>query len=340
MDALLSPRRRHLLGALGAAALGSACGWRETRAAALRFGGATMGSSYSVQIAGAAIGETAARAAVESAFDAVVGRMSTYDAASELARFNVHRSTTPFAFSADTLTVLERARQVSAVSGGAFDITVAPLVRAWGFGAGASQRGSAPGLEALAAPVGWQRLIVEDGAARKQHPDLQLDLSGIAKGHGVDRAAAALEALGVERYMVEAGGEIRTRGLNADGRPWQIAIERPDAWPQQAYRIVPLQGLSMATSGDYRNYYELDGRRIHHEIDPATQAPVANRVASVSVVHGECMFADAMATALIVMGVERGLALAREQGIAALFIVREPDGSLRDVSSPAFVALA
>jgi thiamine biosynthesis lipoprotein len=233
------------------------------------------------------------------------------------------------------------AQAMSRRSGGAFDVTVAPLVGAWGFGAGASARGALPGIDELAAPVGWWQLTVDTraGHVRKSIAGLQVDLSGIAKGHAVDSAALALEALGVARYMVEAGGEIRTRGRNAEGRPWQIAVERPDAWPQQVHRIVPLQGLAMATSGDYRNFWEVDGRRYCHEIDPRARAPIANRVASVSVVHEECMFADAMATALIVLGLERGLALAREQRLAALFIVREPGGALRDVASPAFLAL-
>jgi thiamine biosynthesis lipoprotein len=139
--------------------------------------------------------------------------------------------------------------------------------------------------------------------------------------------------------MVEAGGEIRTRGLNGDGRPWQIAIERPDAWPQAVHRVLPMSGLSIATSGDYRNFYQQGGRRIHHEIDPAARAPTAHRLASVSVLHEECMAADAWATALFVAGPERGFALAREQRLAALFIVREPGGALRDLASPVFDAL-
>ena len=346
MDALLSPRRRHVIAALGAAALGAACGARPgTRADALHFGGQTMGSTYSVRIAGGPFDgafEAAAQGAVSAAFDDVVRRMSTYDAGSELGRFNRHASTAPFALSVDTLAVLARGQEVAAQSGGAFDVTVAPLVAAWGFGAGASTRGEAPTAAALAAPLGWRQLALDPltGTARKALPGLQADLSGIAKGYAVDRAAQALQALGVERYMVEAGGEIRTRGLNREGRPWQIAIERPDAWPQQAHRIVALQGLAMATSGDYRNFYERDGRRISHEIDPATREPVAHRLASVTVVHEECMFADAMATALIVLGPERGPALARERDVAALFIVRDGDGALRDLASPAFAALA
>ena len=346
MDALLSPRRRHVIAAIGAAALGAACGARPAaRSAGLSFGGQTMGSTYSVRIAGGRLDEalaSAAQEAVSSAFDEVVRRMSTYDANSELGRFNRHAATTPFALSGDTLAVLARGQEVAALSGGAFDFTVAPLVAAWGFGAGASARGDAPSASALQVPIGWRQLALDRvaGNARKSAPGLQADLSGIAKGYAVDRAAQALQALGVERYMVEAGGEIRTRGLNSEGRPWQIAIERPDAWPQQAHRIVALQGRAMATSGDYRNYYELDGRRISHEIDPATRAPVAHRLASVTVVHDECMFADAMATALFVLGPERGLELAHERNLAALFIVRTGDGTLRDLASPAFASLA
>ena len=343
MDALLSPRRRQLLAAFGAAALGSACGWRgEPRA--LRLAGTAMGSTWSARLVGAPFDSAFERRALEAvtgAIDAVVGRMSTFDPASELSRFNAHAATTPFALSADTLAVLARAQGVAAASGGAFDVTVAPLVGAWGFGAGAAARGAPPPPSELGVPLGWRGIVLDarEGTVRKEHPALRLDLSGVAKGYAVDQAALALEALGVERYMVEAGGEIRTRGLNAESRPWQIAIERPDAWPQQVHRIVPLAGLSIATSGDYRNFYlAADGRRIHHEIDPDTRAPAVHALASVSVVHARCTDADAWATALFVRGPERGLALAREQGLAALFIVREA-GGYRDLASPAFDAL-
>ncbi|MCU0940865.1 MAG: FAD:protein FMN transferase [Burkholderiaceae bacterium] len=345
MDALLSPRRRRLLAAIGATALGAACSRPPNRAMpALRFGGQGMGSTWSVRIAGGPFDpalEAAARQAVAEALDGVVARMSTFDPQSEIGRFNRHTAGTAFALSSDTLAVVEHARQVARLSDGAFDPTVAPLVRAWGFGAGASARGGAPTSAELDAAVGWQHLWLDaqGGLARKALPALQLDLSGIAKGHAVDRAAKALDALGASRYMVEAGGEIRTRGLNAEGRPWQIAVERPDAWPPRVHRVVPLQGLAIATSGDYRNFYEQDGRRVHHEIDPTTRAPAAHRLASVSVVHEACRHADAMATALFVMGPERGLALAREQRLAALFIVREPGGGFRDLASPAFAAL-
>jgi thiamine biosynthesis lipoprotein len=164
------------------------------------------------------------------------------------------------------------------------------------------------------------------------------DLSAIAKGYGVDHAARALDALGVANYMVEAGGEVRTRGRNAEGAPWQIAIEAPDAMPQKPWFVVPMSDRSLATSGDYRIFFEQDGRRYCHEIDPGTGRPIDHGVASVSVVAADCARADALATALMVMGETRGAAFASERGVAAYFIVR--DGlHLRARATPAFAAL-
>ncbi len=349
MDALISTKRRTVLQVLGAAALAGGCGNAGTPTAAARpqahFAGATMGTSYHVKLAGAAVPpaqEAAARVAVQAAFDGVVDRMSVHDAASELSRFNRHASSAPFALSSDTLHVLALARAVSEESGGAFDITVGPLVDAWGFGP--SRHATIPPPErvrALMADVGYGRIAIDAsaGTASKHQGGLAVDLSGIAKGYGVDVAAMALEQLGFADYMVEAGGEVRTRGRNAAGRPWQIAIERPDAVPQRAHFVVPLSGQAMATSGDYRIYFEQDGRRYAHEIDPATGGPTDHRLASVSVVAPDCAYADAMATALFVLGPERGPALAARRGVAAFFIVRARDGSFSNQSSPAFVAL-
>jgi FAD:protein FMN transferase len=143
----------------------------------------------------------------------------------------------------------------------------------------------------------------------------------------------------VRHYMVEAGGEVRTRGVNANGEPWRIGIEQPDALPQRARWAVPLSGLAMATSGDYRNYFVEGGRRYSHEIDPVAGEPVRHALASVTVVADDCLQADAMATALIVLGPQRGRALAESTGIAAHFIERGPDGTLRDAMTPAFAAL-
>lgn len=349
MDALLSPRRRALLQALGAAALVAGCGERVAPAAAnrplLHFSGDTMGTTYNVRLAGTALSaerEAEARRAVQGAFDAVVARMSTYDPASELSRFNRHASTAPFALSAELLQVFAVARRVSAETAGAFDVSVAPLVDAWGFGPAKHREvPAAATLARLGDDVGYRMLALDHdaGVARKSQPGLAADLSGIAKGYGVDRAAAALEALGHADYMVEAGGEVRTRGRNAANLPWQIAVEQPDALPPRPRFITPLSGQSMATSGDYRIYFERDGRRYSHEIDPGTREPVTHRLASVSVVASDCTYADAMATALFVLGPERGHALAAERGLAALFIVRTGDGGFADRPTPAFAAL-
>jgi thiamine biosynthesis lipoprotein len=343
MDSLLSPRRRLILQGLSAAALATGCG--PPARASYQFGGPTMGSTYTVKIAGPRLGtagQTAARRAVEDALADVVHRMSAYRDDSELSRFNRHEGQAPFALSADTFAVFRLAQQVSAATDGAFDITVAPVVDAWGFGPGRAQRVvNATELAVLERRVGWRMLTLDESNATvvKARADVRADLSGIAKGYAVDRAAKALDALGLVDYMVEAGGEIRTRGRNGDGRPWQIAIERPDAVPQRAHRIVPLTELAMATSGDYRIYFERDGARYCHEIEPATGLPIRHGLASVTVVAPDCVYADAMATALIVLGPEQGHALAVARNVAAHFIVREGDGGLREFGTPAFAAL-
>ena len=174
------------------------------------------------------------------------------------------------------------------------------------------------------AAIGWQALGVDVAAGTlvKHRAGLRADLSGIAKGHGADAAARALDALGHRDYMIEVGGEVVVRGRNPEGTPWRIGIEAPDAVPQRAHTVVPLLDRAMATSGDYRIFFEQDGRRYTHEIDPATGAPVSHRLASVSVVAADCMHADAWSTALFVAGPVRGPALANELGLAAHFLTR------------------
>ncbi|MBP9908479.1 MAG: FAD:protein FMN transferase [Rubrivivax sp.] len=361
MDTILSPARRRVLRAAGAAGacgtlggLGAltlaGCSERPAGAASatpglLQFSGQTMGTSYVVKLAAAALSATrleALQAGVHDALEGINRGLSLHRADSELMRFNRHASAMPFALSKDFLAVLAAAQQVSELSAGAFDVSVAPLTQAWGFGP--EHRSVVPAaaqIEAGRAAVGWRGLQLDAarGTVTKTHAGLQADLGGIAKGHGVDLAALALEAGGVEHYMVEVGGEVRTRGHNPQGRAWQIGIEEPDAMPQRARSVVPLSGRSLATSGDYRFYFEQDGRRYSHEIDPRTAEPISHGLASVSVVADSCMLADALATALIVMGPERGFALAQQLALPALFIVREPQGGLRDQATPAYAAL-
>jgi thiamine biosynthesis lipoprotein len=348
MDTLLSPRRRTLVAALGAGALLAGCSDGLLAGLARRplasFAGPSMGTTWNAKLAGALADGVAARAegAVASALAGVVDRMSSHLAASELGRFNRHASTEPFAVSRETLEVFLLARAVSEETGGAFDVTVAPAVEAWGFGpSGRSALPTARDLASLASRVDYRHLAIDEraGTLAKARADVRADLSGIAKGYGVDLAARALDALGSKDYLVEAGGEVRCRGANAEGRAWRIGIERPDRERREPLLVVPLAGLSMATSGDYRIFFEHEGRRYSHEIDPATREPVRGDLASVSVACADCGRADALATALFVMGEKRGFEWAADHGEAACFIVRGEDGGLEDRRTHAFAKL-
>lgn len=345
MDMLLSPCRRRLLGALGGIGTLALAGCGGRAGAPRQFGGETMGTSYVVKLAGAALSAArleALQADVHAALDAVNRGMSLYRPASELMRLNRHAATAPLPLSSDLYEVLDAGQRVAELSQGAFDVTVAPLVDAWGFGPQKRREVPAAGeVQARRAAVGYRglRLDAQHRTATKVHAELQADLGGIAKGYGVDRAARAIEALGIEDYMIEVGGEVRTRGRNVAGQPWQIGIEEPDAMPQRARRVVPLAGRAMATSGDYRIYFEQAGRRYSHEIDPRSATPIAHGLASVTVVADDCMTADALATALIVLGPQAGWALAQRQNLAAYFIDRDADGRLQDRATEAFAAL-
>ena len=345
MDTILSPRRRGLvLGAVGALAL-AGCGRppsTNNSSGYLQFGGSTMGSTYTVKLDAAGQDAAALRALVQATLDDIDWRMSLFREDSELSAFNRAEAGVPFAMTEGFAAVLAAAVDVSHWSGGAFDVTVAPLVETWGFGTRKTR--TVPAVAVVAdgrRRVDWRSLTLDESkrSVTKRHPGLQADLGGIAKGYGVDRVAAALDARGVRHYMIEAGGEVRTRGVNAVGEPWRIGIEEPDAMPQRARWAVPLSGKSMATSGDYRNFFIQDGRRYSHEIDPVTGVPIQHRVCSVTVVADDCMHADALATALIVLGPDKGRVLAERSGVSAQFIERLPGGSFRDSMTTSFAAM-
>jgi thiamine biosynthesis lipoprotein len=344
MDAILSPRRRSLVLGLGAVAL-TGCGRAPDTAETpryLHFNGTTMGSTYNVRLRARESDTARLRAVIQAALDEVDDRMSMFQPQSELSTLNRTAPGTPIALSDELHDVLSAACEVSRWSDGAFDVTVAPLVEQWGFGTRTSRRVPAPGaVAAERRRVDWRSLALDASrrTAVKRHAGLQADLGGIAKGYGVDRAVAALETRGVQDFMVEVGGEVRTRGVNATGHAWRIGIEEPDAMPQRARWVVPLSGRAMATSGDYRNYFFEDGQRYSHEIDPLAGAPIRHSLCSVTVVADDCMRADALATALIVLGADRGRALAERSSVAAQFIERLPDGSFKDSMTPAFAAL-
>ncbi|MCB9535012.1 MAG: FAD:protein FMN transferase [Myxococcales bacterium] len=312
----------------------------------VRLEGPTMGTRYHVTVVVPADGpdEAALKAAVDGALAEVNGAMSTYLPDSALSRFNRYTGEGPFDAPAGLIAVAAKAQTISEATGGAFDVTVGPLVRAWGFGP--DKPGEAPDAAALVAlrqRVGWRLLSIDEGAGTlsKARPDLEIDLSAIAKGYGVDRAAAALADLGAERYLVEVGGEVVARGTNPDGQPWRLGIEKPALDGSGGVQeVVALSDRAMATSGDYRNFREVDGQRVSHTIDPRTARPITHGLASVSVVADDCTTADAWATALNVLGPEAGLAAATDRNLAALFIIRSPEGGgFTTHATPAFEAL-
>jgi thiamine biosynthesis lipoprotein len=303
-----------------------------------------MGTSYHVKLLPTSQHTTpqSLEKAVADAIGEVDRAMSTYKQDSELSRLNRHPAGVPFPLSGPLREVFESALEVSRESGGAFDVTVGPLVNAWGFGPDTPEAAPTEAeVAALLDRVGFDKLELTPGGLVKARDDLYCDLSAIAKGYAVDRVALALDALGITRYMVEIGGEVRTRGLNADGVPWRIAIERPDSgFEREAQRIIGLEDISLATSGDYR-IFEIgeDGVRRSHTIDPRTGAPVAHSLASASVLHADCARADAYATALMVLGPEDGMRFAEEHAIAALLLARRSDGTFEEYASPAFTRI-
>lgn len=338
--------------------LSSTCGAASVSLAALMFVGcaAEPESPYAYSVQGAALGtsytvriadrdqpgrETELRELVQTTLDGIDARMSTYQAESEVSLLNdagIEQATT---LSPDTFSVLAAALALSTDSGGAFDPTVGALVNAWGFGpVNPDTAPSRAEIDALKEHMGVAkiRLDTESRTASRLDELLRVDLSAIAKGYAVDAVAAALQRAGFVNLMVEIGGEVTTRGTR-DGEPWRIGIERPDAGAQHIQRLVPLTDRALATSGNYRNFYVMDGRTVGHTIDPRTGEPVDHNGASVSVVHAECMMADALATTLMVMGPDEGLAWAQERGIAALFIVFEND-TFVERSTPEFDAVA
>ena len=268
---------------------------------------------------------------------------STWRDDSELSALNAVLSVDWIPVSESFCELLERSLDISTITNGAFDPTVGPLVNLWGFGP-AGQVSEPPTDEEIVAAqqkVGFRLLEVDckEQRVRKNVSDLYVDLSGWAKGHAVDRVAALLDARGMKNYMVEIGGELRVRGHNRHGRNWAIGIEAPSTSERVPHAIVHVTDTSVATSGDYRNYFEHDGQRYSHTIDPRTGRPVTHDLAAVTVVNASAAFADAMATALLVLGPDDGPDLARQLGIAAYFLVRDATG-IREITTPDFDTLS
>jgi thiamine biosynthesis lipoprotein len=287
--------------------------------------GSTMGTYYRVT---AACPEDVA-AVIEAELRAVNEEMSTYLPESALSRFNSAAPGDWFPVPAPVVEVVDAALVLSRESQGAFDVTVGPLVNLWGFGP--TEHSGVPDAEAIArarARVGYQALTTRAAPpALRKAEDRYVDLSAIAKGHGVDRVFGQLVTAGCSQLLVDIGGEVRGRGVNPKGQPWRIGVEVPDPGSSgSVQRVVLLEDAALATSGDYRNFFEAGGKRYSHTMDPRTGHPVDHALASVTVLHASTMWADGYATLLDVLGPDAGWEFAIAHDLAVLFIMRGETG--------------
>lgn len=301
--------------------------------------GKTMGTTYHVSFISGDPEHVPEeiQAHIDGLLAQINSQMSTYDPNSELSRFNSSRQITPFVVSRSLEEVVKRALEIAAETNGVLDVTVGPLVNLWGFGPQAKpeQVPSAEAIADLQDQVGYQHLSVSNHQLTKSHPELYVDLSTIAKGYAVDRVARVLEQLEIHNYLVEIGGEMRVKGNKAGDQPWRVAIEKPVSTERAIQRIIEPKNMSVATSGDYRNFYQEEGVRYSHIIDPRTGKPIQHQLVSATVLAETCMDADAYATALLVMGTQGALVFAARKNLAVMLVTREDD-AFKEYTTPAF----
>ena len=315
----------------------AACG--EQRLTEHQLSGPTMGTQFTVTVAAESeFDRESLRNQIYETLDDIDSRMSTYRANSELTQFNHARSTDWIRVSPELCGAVDRSLALSTLTRGAFDITVGKLVNLWGFGPDGSRHEPPADADIAAARLttGHEKLHADCDrlAMRKDHAELYIDLSAYAKGLAADDISALLDREGIANYLVEIGGDLRTRGHNANNVQWRVAIEKPDETGRTVAKIIHISDRSVATSGDYRNFFESEEQRYSHTIDPRTGRPVTHNVASVTVLADSAAYADALATALMVLGPDDGLAFADEEGIAAYFLHREDNGIAERMSAP------
>ena len=292
-----------------------------------------MGTTYTVKINSPKAQQDALsiKKSIDASLDKINAIMSTYLTDSELSKFNQTTSTDWYSVSNELFEVIKMGIEISEATNGAFDITIGPLVNLWGFGPIHKKNGipDKTSINNALANVGFRHIHLDykNKAIKKDLPHMYIDLSGIAKGYAVDRVASLLEdKYSLDNYMVEIGGEIRSRGKNSEGQIWRIAIEMPIHGERIAGPVINLENTGMATSGDYRNYFEVDGTDYSHTIDPETGRPITHQLESVTVINSQSMIADAWATALLVIGPEAGVTLANRQKLPAFFIIKDKNG--------------
>jgi thiamine biosynthesis lipoprotein len=305
----------------------------------IHLSGPTMGTTYNIKYI-AAEGQPSPQelqVEVDRLLEEVNDQMSTYRKDSELSRFNQSDSLEAFEVSPQTATVVKEAIRLNGLTLGALDVTVGPLVNLWGFGPEARPEvvPTDAELSERKAMTGIQHLAVDGNMLKKDIPNLYVDLSTIAKGWGVDVVADYIQSQGILNYMVEVGGEMRLKGLNREGVAWRIAIEKPSVEERSIQEIIEPGDMAVATSGDYRNYFERGGVRYSHIINPATGKPINHKVVSVTVLDASSMTADGLATGLMVLGEEQGMRIAEQNNIPVFMIVKTQDG-FKEMASTAY----
>jgi len=312
------------------------------------FSGRTMGTTYHIKVVAGYFKRTSGlQGKIDVRLKAINQSMSTYLQDSEISRFNrVADIGKPFQVGDDFFQVIQKAQQLYTLTNGAWDGTIKPLVDLWGFGK-PERPDRIPDddtIQDLLKTVGFNRIRVSDERdIQKAHRAITLDFASIAKGYAVDQVSGLLKAEGIRDFIVEIGGEVFAAGVRKDGNKWRVGVNVPDkdAALQDLYRVAQLSNLAMATSGDYRNFFERDGVMYSHIIDPRTGYPVQNGVAGVTIIAPDCTMADGLATAVVVMGREYGMALVEQlPGVEGLIIVRDFDGNLRDFPSSGFAMLS
>lgn len=331
--------------ALGMAGALAGCVDAGARLATLR--GSTMGTTWQVRLVLPADADAERlRHGIQAELDRVVAQMSTWDADSDLARFNRAAPDTWHDLPTEFFTVLAYALELAAETDGAYDPTVGPLVDLWGFGPAPRRHDAPPAaeIEAALARVGWQRVRLDRANRRAYQPGgVRIDLSSVAKGFGVDQVARHLDRAGIADYLVEVGGELRARGRRPGGAAWQVAIEKPGAAAgpvedaSDILRVIDLVDTAIATSGDYRHSFTDAGRTYSHHIDPRSGWPVEHSIASVTTLAADAMHADSTGTAILVLGEDAGLRWAAQRDLAVLLVLHDGAG-FRQRMSPAFRA--
>ncbi len=299
--------------------------------------GYTMGTSYQVTVEINDLDTNQLKTDIDSRLSTINQLMSTYIDNSELSLFNQSINTNCHRLSNETLYVIKNAIEVSTNTKGKFDVTLAPLIEIWGFDKKDTHNNipEAALISQLLTQIGYQKIKVNERCISKENPNLTINLSAIAKGYAVDEIANLIRNKGAKNYLVEIGGEIANLGVNNKSQPWRLAIESASTDKRSIQKIISPNGLGVATSGNYRNYFEKDGRRFSHTIDPTTGYPITHQLASVTVLHKETMVADALATAMMVMGPTESLSYANNNNIPIFMLVKK-DNDFIEVFSDAF----